>query len=101
MNPSMPNQPNQPAAPGGQQYPANGTRTPQPIPQPQGPHYGGQGSIDPNTFARDAAAPPQLMQPPVSAGAPAGAPLVRSNPNSTQNTLQIAEIRDGIVIMSD
>lgn len=26
---------------------------------------------------------------------------VRSNPNSTQNTLQIAEIRDGIVIMSD
>lgn len=25
----------------------------------------------------------------------------RSNPNSTQNTLQIAEIRDGIVIMSD
>jgi type IV secretory pathway VirB4 component len=28
-------------------------------------------------------------------------PLVKSNPNSTQNTLQIAEIRDGIVIMSD
>lgn len=26
---------------------------------------------------------------------------VRSNPNSTQNMLQIAEIRDGIVIMSD
>ena len=26
---------------------------------------------------------------------------VRSNPNSTQNTLQIAEIRDGIVIMND
>ena len=25
----------------------------------------------------------------------------RSNPNSTQNTLQIAEIRDGIVIMND
>lgn len=29
------------------------------------------------------------------------APAVRSNPNSTQNTLQIAEIRDGIVIMND
>lgn len=29
------------------------------------------------------------------------APLAKSNPNSTQNTLQIAEIRDGIVIMSD
>ena len=26
---------------------------------------------------------------------------VKSNPNSTQNTLQIAEIRDGIVIMND
>lgn len=28
-------------------------------------------------------------------------PPIRSNPNSTQNTLQIAEIRDGIVIMND
>lgn len=28
-------------------------------------------------------------------------PVVKSNPNSTQNTLQIAEIRDGIVIMND
>jgi len=31
----------------------------------------------------------------------ASAPPVKSNPNSTQNTLQIAEIRDGIVIMND
>jgi hypothetical protein len=30
-----------------------------------------------------------------------GTTPVASNPNSTQNTLQIAEIRDGIVIMSD
>ncbi|MEO5627564.1 MAG: hypothetical protein ABIQ89_01610 [Candidatus Saccharimonadales bacterium] len=29
------------------------------------------------------------------------APTSKSNPNSTQNTLQIAEIRDGIVIMND
>lgn len=29
------------------------------------------------------------------------APVVKENPNSTQNTLQIAEIRDGIVIMND
>lgn len=28
-------------------------------------------------------------------------PVKQSNPNSTQNTLQVAEIRDGIVIMSD
>ena len=31
----------------------------------------------------------------------AGAPLPKSNPNSTQNSLHIAEIRDGIVIMQD
>jgi hypothetical protein len=29
------------------------------------------------------------------------APVQKSNPNSTQNTLQIAEIRDGVVIMND
>lgn len=34
-------------------------------------------------------------------GQPAPQPLPKSNPNSTQNTLQIAEIRDGIVIMND
>lgn len=28
-------------------------------------------------------------------------PHIRSNPNSTQNTLQIAEVRDGVVIMND
>jgi hypothetical protein len=32
---------------------------------------------------------------------PVPQPQVRTNPNSTQNTLQIAEIRDGIVIMND
>jgi type IV secretory pathway VirB4 component len=31
----------------------------------------------------------------------ANLPAPKSNPNSTQNTLQIAEIRDGIVIMND
>ncbi|HWT55614.1 MAG TPA: hypothetical protein VN031_01130 [Candidatus Microsaccharimonas sp.] len=34
-------------------------------------------------------------------GQPQIAPGVKTNPNSTQNTLQIAEIRDGIVIMND
>ena len=35
-------------------------------------------------------------------GAAPGTPLpLKTNPNSTQNTLQIAEIRDGIVIMND
>lgn len=32
---------------------------------------------------------------------PATAPPATSNPTSTQNTLQIAEVRDGIVIMND
>ena len=31
----------------------------------------------------------------------AGQPQPHANPNSTQNSLQIAEIRDGIVIMQD
>lgn len=52
-------------------------------------------------------APPPLAPP---QGAPTGTPPapgsvahvpVKTNPNSTQNTLQIAEIRDGIVIMND
>lgn len=41
---------------------------------------------------------------PMVPGAPqpgATKPAVQNNPNSTQNTLQIAEIRDGIVIMND
>jgi type IV secretory pathway VirB4 component len=42
---------------------------------------------------------PQGMVSPQAAGAKT--PGVHSNPNSTQNTLQIAEIRDGIVIMND
>lgn len=45
---------------------------------------------------------PGLGQPVVpGASAPAVKLAPKSNPNSTQNTLQIAEIRDGIVIMSD
>ncbi len=62
-------------------------------------------------------APNQPGQEPQNANAPAGmgtpqmnggastqtvpASINKSNPNSTQNTLQIAEIRDGIVIMND
>lgn len=45
-------------------------------------------------------APPQAVVP----GAPQGSSVriaPKTNPNSTQNTLQIAEIRDGIVIMND
>lgn len=42
-----------------------------------------------------------VASPTTAGGKPATKPAGKSNPNSTQNTLQIAEIRDGIVIMSD
>lgn len=85
--------PTQVNAPGGMpapQYmpPAN----PQPAPPPMQP-YGPQPGQQPM---------PQPMTPGIT---PPGQPQVptasKTNPNSTQNTLQIAEIRDGIVIMND
>jgi hypothetical protein len=85
MNPNQNNQP---------QYPAAGAPMPQQaFAQPQMPTPG----------------QPQVMapgQPIGSNGMPqpangAAVPPPKSNPNSTQNTLQIAEIRDGIVIMND
>src|SRR5205085_3262371 len=61
-----------------------------------------------NAPAPPPSANPVLPAPPTpAAGAPPGAAgrpvrsAVHANPNSTQNTLQIAEIRDGIVIMND
>ncbi len=79
MNPSAPNQPTQSQSPQG---------------QPPGTQ-GGQGQLH-----YQPPAPPE----PVAVGGqaqtiPAGA--TPTNPNSTQNTLQIAEIRDGIVILND
>lgn len=46
---------------------------------------------------------PMPGQPPINGATPqtSPAPPRQTNPNSTQNTLQIAEIRDGIVIMND
>lgn len=75
MNPNQPNQ----TIPGAQQQ-AGAAFTPQPQIQAGG------------------MPPAQVMG--EQAGA-AAKPAVQSNPNSTQNTLQIAEIRDGIVIMND
>jgi len=43
---------------------------------------------------------PNSTTPPVADGK-TRAPLPKKNPNSTQNVLEIAEIRDGIVIMND
>jgi hypothetical protein len=94
MNPNEPNStPQSPAAPLGTPYPlppSPGMPNVTPSAAPASPVYTSQQPVG---------------QPgmPVVPGAqtPAAAPAVRSNPNSTQNTLQIAEIRDGIVIMND
>jgi hypothetical protein len=85
MDPNIYNQP-QPGQP-----PAGGVPDPygQYGPQPavaSGPGYG--------------AAPQVPGVPPAAHGQTPVAPI-KTNPNSTQNTLQIAEIRDGVVIMND
>lgn len=72
-----------------------------PAPLPQQPVYAPpqpqQQVFTPNPYAPQAGGYPQQQLP----AQPAARPAVKSNPNSTQNTLQIAEVRDGIVIMND
>ncbi len=46
-------------------------------------------------------APPPAFQSSAPGQGQAPATVSKSNPNSTQNTLQIAEVRDGLVIMND
>lgn len=93
MNPSQPNQPQSRAQTG-------------PTPPPMSPAH----SYVQDFQTQSAAAVPPLTQsiyppqqpigpPQTTQSAAAIAPQV--NPNSTQNVLQIAEIRDGIVIMND
>jgi hypothetical protein len=117
MNPNSQYQPQQQPGMPPQQPPA-----PAPMPMPT-PAAGAQfAPADPQSFLqanaplpagqRPVSAPPAAVTPQatgqVAAGgivggapnAPGVKPVV-NNPNSTQNMLQIAEIRDGIVIMSD
>lgn len=66
-------------------------------PQQQQPQYPGQPYAQPGypqqqPYGPQGMVPGQQQMP---------QPVVKGNPNSTQNALQIAEIRDGIVIMSD
>lgn len=71
------------------------------------PVYASQQPIQPQQPMGYPPAPPNPyygQQPVAGYGAPPQQqvrPAVKSNPNSTQNTLQIAEVRDGIVIMND
>ncbi len=53
----------------------------------------------PNTYNPQMATPQPQATPGVTQASPTIAP--KANPNSTQNALQIAEVRDGIVIMND
>ncbi len=89
MNPSAVNQPNP--------YPAgqSGALPPPPYSGPVGPEPA-YAPPQPAPFQ----APPQPVTPAIT-GQPAAAVRPRTNPNSTQNALQIAEIRDGVVIMND
>lgn len=98
MNPSTPNQP--------QAYP-QGTQPYAPQQQMAGPVPGGYPAQPPAA----APIPPQQQPmpgypPQAQVGGPGQQPaatkvVVPGNPNSTQNSLQIAEIRDGLVIMND
>lgn len=67
-------------------------------PAPQG-NFAAPPAPGPNPYTIPAGAQPQ---PVVPAGAQQPVRITpKTNPNSTQNALQIAEIRDGIVIMND
>lgn len=104
MNPDQPITPapaagQQPFVPGAPQPPTVQGAMPAPASQPQ-PSYA---APQPTAAGQTPFANP--FQPGAHQAAPAGqqgppAP-VKGNPNSTQNALQIAEIRDGIVIMND
>lgn len=82
MNPSAPNQANAP-------QPAPGTGVPGNTQLP---------ATQPPTGQAQTAAQPGVQS---GSGAAKGEKSKQKNPHSTQNTLQIAEIRDGIVIMND
>src|SRR5581483_6796889 len=104
MNPSAPNQqptnampplPQQPVHPG--YMPASAQDAPEAFSFQNGQalHY---------QAPRTAPQNPGMQPPAVTVAQANGAPAPvapRTNPNSTQNSLQIAEVRDGIVIMND
>jgi type IV secretory pathway VirB4 component len=92
MDPNSVNQ-----APNGQMPPAG---------EPAYGQYGPQPAVSSGTYVppqpQQAYGPQQPMMPSSTPGlAPPPVVKPKTNPNSTQNALQIAEIRDGIVIMND
>lgn len=87
------------------QYPPAAAGVPQAVPQP-GAGYPAQQNAGYAPAPQYPQGTPQQYAPQMPGAAPMSPQVqalqpVKSNPNSTQNTLQIAEIRDGIVIMND
>lgn len=103
MDPSVPNQA-QPNGPASQSLPVDQLPQSQAGFAPYQPPAGAPQAAPPPIYgqyqpgAGPAPIPGQPGVPPQPGQAPATAKI---NPNSTQNALQIAEIRDGIVIMND
>ncbi len=103
MDPRIPNQTTAPT--GG----ANNAYSQQPLPTPTAaPIPPAQAFNPPQPLAPPTPLNIPIPAQPVSISGAAPAPAVtaqavagKTNPNSTQNALQIAEIRDGIVIMND
>jgi hypothetical protein len=85
--------------------PADPYAAPMPPPAPYGPPPAYAAPPQAAPLAPYAPAPVAYPAPPPApaAGNPGqtNAPRPKGNPNSTQNSLQIAEIRDGVVIMND
>lgn len=117
MNPNNPSQPGTPVqggpTPGQAPYPyppqpAQAPQYPPQTAQAAAPQYPPQPQPAPGTIPQGyyppqtqplPPQPAQVVAPPAAPQQPVPKPV--ANPNSTQNTLQIAEIRDGIVIMND
>ncbi|HEY1064373.1 MAG TPA: hypothetical protein VGE30_03730 [Candidatus Saccharimonadales bacterium] len=111
MNPQQPINPQsqQPSMPAPQAAPVAAAQ--QPMAQPQAVMPPQQPQIITPSQPQSVPAQPMVAQPfqpgvmppqpQAQVGAAAQAQPPKANPNSTQNALQIAEIRDGIVIMND
>lgn len=63
--------------------------------------YIGANSGNPGVYVDPSQPQPNLNQAAASGTKPGGKSKTKPNPNSTQNVLEIAEIRDGVVIMND
>lgn len=73
---------------------------PQPVPPQGSPVMQQTMQIPGQPIAQPVAAQPFPQQPAVGSG-PQAAKATAKNPNSTQSTLQLSEVRDGMVIMND